>query len=218
FPRKWLYSQRHAAAVRVRSRPHPGPLDPRPPRHEGRDPRAGGAPGHRPARRLAELDDRPDDRGDGGRRPGAGGGGLGHPARARAQGGAASGRRGGARGARGGGGALGAAGVPLAVWTTNARRVTESALERCGLRPFFETLVTRDEAALKPDPAGLTLLRRAHPAVPVCMIGDSWVDGLAAQAGGAAFIAYRIGPEEIARRALSPRVVIHDLRALPAHP
>jgi len=113
--------------------------------------------------------------------------------------------------------ALAEAGVPLAVWTNNARRVTETALEVCGLRPFFETLVTRDEAALKPDPAGLALLRRAHPSVPVCMIGDSWVDGLAAQAGGAAFIAYRIGPEEIARRALSPRVVIHDLRALPVH-
>jgi phosphoglycolate phosphatase len=113
--------------------------------------------------------------------------------------------------------ALAAAGVPLAIWTNNARRATEIALERCGLRPFFRTLVTRDEAALKPDPAGLAVLRQAHPAHPVCMIGDSWVDGVAAQAGGAAFIAYRIRPEEIERRALAPRVVIHDLRALPEH-
>ncbi len=112
---------------------------------------------------------------------------------------------------------LATAEVPLAIWTNNARRATEIALERCGLRPFFRTLVTRDEAALKPDPAGLALLRQAHPAHPVCMVGDSWVDGVAAQAGGATFIAYRIGPEELERRAVVPRVVIQDLRALPAH-
>jgi phosphoglycolate phosphatase len=111
--------------------------------------------------------------------------------------------------------ALAAAGVPLAVWTNNARRVTEVALERCGLRTFFGTLVTRDEAALKPDPAGLALLRAAHPDRSIWVIGDSWVDGAAAQAGGAAFIAYGTDPAELQRRAVIPRAVIHDLRALP---
>jgi phosphoglycolate phosphatase-like HAD superfamily hydrolase len=112
--------------------------------------------------------------------------------------------------------ALAAAEIPLAVWTNNARRVTEVALERCGLRPFFATVVTRDEAALKPDPAGLALLRAAHPERAVWVVGDSWVDGLAAQAGGAAFIAYGTDPEELRRRAVRPRAVINDLRALPA--
>jgi HAD superfamily hydrolase (TIGR01549 family) len=110
---------------------------------------------------------------------------------------------------------LAAAGLPLAVWTNNARRVTEVALERCGLRTFFGTLVTRDEAALKPDPAGLALLRAAHPDRSIWVIGDSWVDGAAAQAGGAAFIAYGTDPAELERRAVIPRAVIHDLRALP---
>ncbi len=112
--------------------------------------------------------------------------------------------------------ALAAAQIPLAVWTNNARRVTEVALERCGLRRFFATVVTRDEAALKPDPAGLALLRTAHPERTVWVVGDSWVDGVAAQAGGAAFIAYGTDPEELRRRAVRPRAVIHDLRALPA--
>lgn len=111
--------------------------------------------------------------------------------------------------------ALAAADVPLAVWTNNARRATEVALERCGLRAFFRTLVTRDEAALKPDPAGLALLRAAHPDRSVWVVGDSWVDGAAAQAGGAAFIAYGTDPAELHRRAVVPRAVIHDLRALP---
>jgi phosphoglycolate phosphatase len=112
--------------------------------------------------------------------------------------------------------ALAAAGYPLAVWTNNARPATEHALERCGLRGFLATVVTRDEAALKPDPAGLTLLRAAHPARPVWVVGDSWIDGAAAQAGGAAFIAYGADPAELRRRDVAARLIIHDLRTLPA--
>lgn len=110
---------------------------------------------------------------------------------------------------------LRALGFPLAVWTNNARPVTQDALARCGLAPFFAAVVTRDEAALKPDPAGLRLLEAAFPARPIWVVGDSWVDGLAAQAGGAAFIAYGADPAELARRGVAPRVVLHDLRRLP---
>ena len=112
--------------------------------------------------------------------------------------------------------ALSAAGFPLAVWTNNARRATEHALAHCGLLPFFSTVVTRDEAALKPDPEGLRLLEEAFPERRIWVVGDSWVDGAAAQAGGAAFIAYGADPAELARRGVAARVVIHDLRALPA--
>lgn len=111
---------------------------------------------------------------------------------------------------------LSAAGFPLAVWTNNARRATEHALAHCGLDPFFSTVVTRDEAALKPDPGGLRLLKEAFPERRIWVVGDSWVDGAAAQAGGAAFIAYGADPIELARRGVAARVVIHDLRALPA--
>ena len=110
---------------------------------------------------------------------------------------------------------LRAAGFPLAVWTNNARGAAEHALARCGLRAFFATIVTRDEAALKPDPAGLALLRQAFPERPVWVVGDSWVDGAAAQAGGASFIAYGTDPEELVRRRVAARHVIHDLSTLP---
>ena len=113
--------------------------------------------------------------------------------------------------------ALAQTGIPLAVWTNNARQVAEIALARCGLREFFETLVTRDEAALKPDPAGLALLRAAYPDRVIWVVGDSWVDGAAAQAGGAAFIAYGTSPEELASRAIVPHAVVHDLRRVPAY-
>jgi phosphoglycolate phosphatase-like HAD superfamily hydrolase len=112
--------------------------------------------------------------------------------------------------------ALAGAGIPLAVWTNNARQAAEVALARCGLREFFATVVTRDEAALKPDPAGLALLRAAHPDRAVWVVGDSWVDGAAALAGGAAFIAYGTSPEELASRAVVPHAVVHDLRRVPA--
>jgi phosphoglycolate phosphatase len=111
---------------------------------------------------------------------------------------------------------LRAGGFPLAVWTNNVRRVAEDALARCGLRAFFAAVVTRDEAALKPDPAGLRLLEHAFPERRIWVVGDSWVDGAAAQAGGAAFVAYRADPVELARRGVAPRVVLEDLRRLPA--
>ncbi|HEV8672443.1 MAG TPA: HAD hydrolase-like protein [Methylomirabilota bacterium] len=112
---------------------------------------------------------------------------------------------------------LGAAGVALAVWTNNARAATEVALVRCGLRAFFPTVITRDEATMKPDPGGLRLLRAAYPERPIWVVGDSWVDGAAAQAGGAPFIAYGSDPEQLRRRAVVARLVIHDLRELPGH-
>lgn len=111
--------------------------------------------------------------------------------------------------------ALRAAGYPLAVWTNNTGTVTRRALASCGLDGFFTVLITRDEAALKPDPSGLRLLEAAFPERRIWVVGDSWVDGAAAQAGGAAFIAYGADPGELARRGVAPRTVLRDLRQLP---
>jgi phosphoglycolate phosphatase len=112
--------------------------------------------------------------------------------------------------------ALHAAGYPLAVWTNNARAIAERALGACGFDGYFQRLVSRDEAALKPDPAGLRLLEAAFPGRRIWVVGDSWVDGAAAHAGGAAFIAYGADPAELARRGVAPRVVLLDHRHLPA--
>ena len=111
--------------------------------------------------------------------------------------------------------ALRAAGYPLAVWTNNTGTVTRRALASCRLDGFFTVLITRDEAALKPDPSGLRLLEAAFPERRIWVVGDSWVDGAAAQAGGAAFIAYGADPVELARRGVAPRTVLRDLRQLP---
>jgi phosphoglycolate phosphatase len=110
---------------------------------------------------------------------------------------------------------LRAAGYPLALWTNNTGSVARRALASCGLGGFFTVLVTRDEAALKPDPSGLRLLEVAFPERRIWVVGDSWVDGAAAHAGGAAFIAYGADPVELARRGVAPRTVLRDLRHLP---
>jgi phosphoglycolate phosphatase len=112
--------------------------------------------------------------------------------------------------------ALHAAGYPLAVWTNNAGAVAAIALARCGLDGFFTRVVSRDEAPLKPDPAGVRLLETAFPERRIWVIGDSWVDGAAAHAGGAAFIAYGSDPVELARRGVAARTILRDLRHLPA--
>jgi phosphoglycolate phosphatase len=110
---------------------------------------------------------------------------------------------------------LRAAGYPLALWTNNTGSVARRALASCGLDGFFTILVTRDDAALKPDPSGLRLLEAAFPERRVWVVGDSWVDGAAAQAGGAGFIAYGADPVELAHRGVAPRTVLRDLRLLP---
>src|SRR4029077_14279185 len=76
---------------------------------------------------------------------------------------------------------------------SNARVVADYVLDRFALRPHLDLVVTRDDVRrLKPDPDGLRVVRERWPDAPrIVVVGDSWVDGLAAQAAGVPFIAYR---------------------------
>ncbi len=109
------------------------------------------------------------------------------------------------------------AGFGTAVWTNNARQITAAVLDRFGLLPHFDLVVTRDEMrALKPDPAGWEVIRaRLLPAGAV-VVGDSWVDGLAAAAAGLRFVAYRPKPGELAQWNVRPWATLEHLEALPA--
>ena len=121
-----------------------------------------------------------------------------------------SGARAAIEGARG-------AGFATAVWTNNAREVTTIALERFGLRPVLDLVVTRDEMrALKPDPDGWrVILDRLGPARDAVVVGDSWVDGVAAHAAGIPFVAYRPKEADLARWNVTPVARLSDLAALP---
>ncbi|HET6368601.1 MAG TPA: HAD family hydrolase [Pseudomonadales bacterium] len=109
-------------------------------------------------------------------------------------------------------------GYATAVWTNNDRVVADYVLGRFGLAPHLDLVVTRDDVrALKPDPDGLRVIRARWPeAVHVVVVGDSWVDGAAAQAGGVPFIAFRPDHDELARRGVTATAVIASLLDLPA--
>ncbi len=88
-------------------------------------------------------------------------------------------------------------GYATAIWTNNDRVVADFVLGRFELGAHLDLVVTRDEmTALKPHPDGLRVVRERWPAADrIVMVGDSWVDGAAAQAGGIPFIRYRGHPE-----------------------
>jgi phosphoglycolate phosphatase len=120
-----------------------------------------------------------------------------------------------------------ALGLDTALWTNNAREVATAVLDRFGLTPHFDLIVTRDEMrALKPDPDGWRVIEaRFSPpggvdagslADQAVVVGDSWVDWLAATAAGVPFVAYQAKPADLARVTVPPRARIDDLAALPA--
>ena len=109
-------------------------------------------------------------------------------------------------------------GFATAIWTNNDRVVADFVLGRFGLHRHLDLVVTRDDVtALKPDPDGLRVVRLRWPAAPhIVMVGDAWVDGLAAQVGGIPFIAYRADAAELDRRGVSVTARITSLLDLAA--
>jgi phosphoglycolate phosphatase len=109
-----------------------------------------------------------------------------------------------------------AAGWATAIWTNNTREISLAVLERFGLLASLDLIVTRDDmAALKPDPDGWRLIAKALDPSHAVVIGDSWVDGLAAAAAGVPFLAYRPNPDELAHRGVTPLASLADLSTLP---
>jgi phosphoglycolate phosphatase len=110
-----------------------------------------------------------------------------------------------------------AAGWRTAVWTNNAREVTTAVLARWGLDPHLDVVVSREDvSALKPAPDGWQVIQAVLGAQRAVLVGDSWVDGLAAAAAGLPFVAYRPDAGGLARWGIRPWATLTDLRALPA--
>ena len=110
-----------------------------------------------------------------------------------------------------------AAGFATAVWTNNARDITAEALARFDLLSVLDLVVTRDEMrALKPDPDGWRVIVE-HFGIPhdAVVVGDSWVDGVAATAAGVPFVAYRAKEPDLERWKITPVARLTDLAALP---
>ena len=110
------------------------------------------------------------------------------------------------------------AGFRTALWTNNARALTVPALERLGLAALLDLVVTRDDMrALKPDPDGWRVVAERFGAMTdAVVVGDSWVDGLAAAAAGIPFLAYRPREADLERWNIVPVARLTDLKQLPA--
>jgi phosphoglycolate phosphatase len=115
---------------------------------------------------------------------------------------------------------LHARGYRLAVLTNNARDAVLPKLEEFAFDVLFDVIATRTEVpALKPSPEGIRyILGQLHGVQCAYVIGDAWIDGLAAEAAGARFIGF--GPrEDVSReRGVRPWAWITDLRELLALP
>src|SRR6185436_4551292 len=102
------------------------------------------------------------------------------------------------------------AGFATALWTNNARMLTLPALERLGLARELELVVTRDDMrALKPDPDGWRVIASHFKSLlatdsPAVVVGDSWVDGVAAAKAGVPFVAYRARQADLDRWRVTP--------------
>jgi phosphoglycolate phosphatase len=108
--------------------------------------------------------------------------------------------------------ALKARGFRIAVLTNNARRGALRALRSAGLEACCETVVTRDDvAALKPAGDGVIEAVRWFGRIErAYVVGDSWIDGAAARAAGARFIAYRRTADDLRDHGVRPwRTIMH---------
>ena len=114
--------------------------------------------------------------------------------------------------------ALQRAGLRLGVLTNNSLSSAEAALERFDLRAPFDLVLARDTVpALKPNGAGV---RQAHAALgggPTFVVGDSYIDGLAAQRAdvGARFVAFRANLADLADRGVEPWALATRLEQVP---
>lgn len=114
---------------------------------------------------------------------------------------------------------LHAAGLKLAVLTNNSLGSANAALERFDLRRPFDLVLARDVVpALKPSGAGVAQAHAALGRGPTFMVGDSWIDGAAAQraAVGAAFIAFRANLADLAARGIETWSSVTALAEIPA--
>lgn len=113
--------------------------------------------------------------------------------------------------------AVRALGFRTAVWTNNDGAASRQVLEQFALAPHLDLIVTRQEVRhLKPDPDGLRVIALHWPDLgDLFVVGDSWADGQAAQAGGVPFIAYRADRGDLTQRGIAVWAWIAHLQDLP---
>ena len=113
---------------------------------------------------------------------------------------------------------LRANGMRLAVLTNNSVGSAEEALRRFELRTAFDLVLARELVAdLKPAGVGVVQAHRQLGCGPTFVVGDSYIDGLAAQRAevGARFVAFRANAAELTARGVQTWASARSLAELP---
>ncbi len=113
---------------------------------------------------------------------------------------------------------LRARGMALAVLTNNSLASAEAALERFDLRAGLDLVLARDVVAdLKPSGAGVAAAHQQLGGGPIYVVGDSYIDGLAAERAdvGARFIAFRGDPTDMLGRGVRLWARVQTLADVP---
>jgi phosphoglycolate phosphatase len=107
-------------------------------------------------------------------------------------------------------------GLVLAVVTNNAHAAACLALKRQGILDYFDLVVGREQMeALKPSPSGVKEVIKSCPHVTRwVMVGDSWIDGKAAQQAGVDFVAFQTESSLMHRHGVYPVASVRDFKEL----
>jgi phosphoglycolate phosphatase len=111
-----------------------------------------------------------------------------------------------------------AAGLKLAVLTNNSLSSAEAALDRFDLRTPLDMVLAREVVpALKPSGAGIAQAHASLGGGPMYVVGDSYIDGLAAQRAGigARFVAFRANVQDLGQRGVETWAWVHALDEVP---
>jgi len=105
--------------------------------------------------------------------------------------------------------------VLTVVLTNNAVQAAERALRNTQAFDFFSHIVGREQMEqLKPSPSGIHFVLQQYPKIQKenwLFVGDSWIDGMAAQLAGIRFLAYRADQGELVSRGVSYEGMIDSL-------
>lgn len=89
----------------------------------------------------------------------------------------------------------------LVVLTNNSYPAALKALEYTDIVSYFDFIIAREQmTSLKPSPSGFHFVMNEFQEIKMgewITIGDSWIDGKAANAAGIPFISYRTSLEEM---------------------
>lgn len=106
----------------------------------------------------------------------------------------------------------------ISLLTNNAYGAAAKALTDLSVLHLFDYVAGREQMKeLKPSPSGIFHILDQDPTRPKeewVMIGDSWIDGMAASRAGIPFIAYQASVPELEKKGVNPLGSIDCLKEL----